>query len=411
MRKIAFWLSLVLIFILPWEDSVSINTTGSPDQAASLAKYIGFGVAGFWFWTILLEGRFRKFHLFHAFVLFFFLLNITSYLWSPDTYSTSFKVKTYAQILLLVLIFWELYQKPSEVKAGLQAYVFGGYVLIGSTILNYVNGIAAVNYEARFSATGVNAVELAVLLLLGLPFAWHLFSTADKQKGLLLRIINLAYLPLSIFAAFLTGSRTGLFAVVPALIFISWPKKANMGRLLQNFLILLVLLVVVWSFIPSSVTARLDTASASIGSADLGKRVPLWFEALKVFIEHPILGNGSGTLPGKIGSEAHNTPFSILGETGLAGFFLFVSVLLIVFNKIIKMPGEYKGLWLATLCIWVIGSSLLTWEYKKVTWILLSLAVINSSCIHEQIRLQKDKLEFSRAKTRQSLDGAGKPAA
>ncbi len=234
MRKIAFWLSLVLLFIIPWEDTVSINTTGNPDDAASLTKFVGLGLAGLWFATMLLEGRFRKFHRFHAVVFFFFLVNIYSYLWSPNQYDTSYKVKTYAQILLLVLIFWELYQKPSEVRAGLQAYVLGGYVLIINTLVNYISGVSSVEYETRFAATGVNAVESAVLLLLGLPFAWYLFCTANKQKDRFFRAVNIIFLPLSIFATFLSGSRTSLFAIIPPLLFIFWPKKITISIVLRN---------------------------------------------------------------------------------------------------------------------------------------------------------------------------------
>lgn len=101
MRKITFWLSLILIFIIPWEDSLSITSVGS------LTRLIGLVAAGFWFMTILTEGQFRKPHLFHAFVLFFILWNVFGYIWSMDAERTLERIKTYGQIFILMLILWE----------------------------------------------------------------------------------------------------------------------------------------------------------------------------------------------------------------------------------------------------------------------------------------------------------------
>jgi hypothetical protein len=57
---------VVLINIVPREESLSISTVGSLPRLNALV------VAGFWFKTILTEGRLRKFHLFNAIVLLFF---------------------------------------------------------------------------------------------------------------------------------------------------------------------------------------------------------------------------------------------------------------------------------------------------------------------------------------------------
>jgi hypothetical protein len=75
-----------------------------------------------------------------------------------------------------MLIFWEVFQKPENLMAGLQAYIYGAYVLISNTIYNYVNGNVAVAYEGRYSASGVNANDLALILIFGLPIFLWLFS-------------------------------------------------------------------------------------------------------------------------------------------------------------------------------------------------------------------------------------------
>jgi hypothetical protein len=98
------------------------------------------------------------------------------------------RIKTYSQIFLLMLMFWEVFQKPEDLMAGLQAYVFGAYILVFSTIFNYVTGNVAVKYEGRFSATGVNANDVALILILCLPIALYLILDARKDvKGKLLQ--------------------------------------------------------------------------------------------------------------------------------------------------------------------------------------------------------------------------------
>ena len=142
---------------------------------------MGFVVAGFWLATIVIEGRFRKPHLFHVLVLLFFLWNFLSLFWSSGADYTIQRIKTYSQIFLLLLIYWDLFQKPEELRAGLQAYVFGAYVLVVSTIYNYLAGNVAVQYEGRYSATGVNANDVALILILGMPIAMQLLFSTPKN--------------------------------------------------------------------------------------------------------------------------------------------------------------------------------------------------------------------------------------
>ena len=87
MRKLTYLSTLVLIFTLPWEDSISIPGLGS------LTRLMGFVVAGFWLGTILVEGKFRKPSLFHVLVLLFFLWNFVTVFWSSDIENTLPRLK------------------------------------------------------------------------------------------------------------------------------------------------------------------------------------------------------------------------------------------------------------------------------------------------------------------------------
>lgn len=397
MRKITYISSLVLIFLIPWEDSVSTISMGS------LARLAGFVVAGFWLGTIVLEGKFRKPHLFHALVLVFFLWNFVSVFWSSDAENTIQRIKTYSQIFLLMLIYWEVFQKPEDLMAGLQAYVFGAYVLVAGTIYNYLAGNIAVKYEGRYSATGVNAVDLALLLTLGLPIALQLYFVASREKkGFLLQLVNLLYLPLSVFSIVLTGSRTSLLAIIPFVAFMIGTQQIKVERKILIFITVLVTLLILFPFIPQSLIYRLGSIGSSIGEGDLGGRINLWWESIVVLAKHPIFGIGSGAVASNIGSAVHNTFISVITETGFIGFVLFLSVLGIVIYEAVNLPKGISGLWLAILATWAIGVLSLSWEFRKITWIILSFVVVESS-FSEQLRAQNVKILLSGG-MRQSSD-------
>jgi O-antigen ligase len=403
LRKLAFWMSLVLIFTIPWEDSLSIPALGS------FTRLLGLVVAGFWFLTILTEGRFRKPHLFHALVLLFFLWNIVSYIWSVDVDRTVQRILTYGQIFVLMLIIWELFQKPADLIAGLQAYVLGSYVCIASSIYNYLHGIVAENFEVRYTATGVNAVDLALFLLLGLPVAWHLFTHFNHKNNFILKVLNIAFIPLAIFSILLTASRTSLFAVVPAIIFILWPKRIDVGRFILIAIFLVVSLLVMRAILPAGIVDRLATASASISAGDIGGRVTMWKETITIFLRNPLFGNGSGVLPTIIGSLAHQTFLSVLAETGLIGFGLFVCILATVINQAVRLPKGYLGLWLSSFFVWFIGVLSLSFEFRKVTWLFLSFVIIEGAALHEQYLSEKLNSTVSESEEDQSLIGAVEP--
>jgi O-antigen ligase len=403
-RKITYIASLLLIFFIPSEDSISTPTLGS------VARLMGIILAALWLATIVLEGKFRKPQLFHAFVLLFFLWNVVTVFWSSDLESSMQRVETYGQVFILLLIYWDLFQKPEQLMAGLQAYVLGAYVLIGSTIYNYVAGNVAVQYEGRYSATGVNANDVALMLILGLPIglpiAMHLFFVAGRNiRGTILQAINLLYVPLSIFAIILTGSRTSIIAIIPFGIFLIGTQRIKVRQKIIFFVILCVCLLALLPFIPQSVIDRIGTVGTSISEADLGGRVTMWRLSIAVMAQHPIFGVGSGAIDHEIGGAVHNTFISVATETGFIGFVLFLCILGLVTYRMAVLPGKTSPLWLTIFLTWAIGVFSLSWEFRKATWIILIFLVIQCS-FGKQVDEQERDTNLS-GNLRQSLGTIG----
>ena len=389
MRRLTYLSTLVLIFSLPWEDSIVLPGIGS------LARLMGFVVATFWLATIVLEGRFRKPNLFHVLVLFFFLWNFVTLFWSSDIEYSIQRITTYSQIFLLMLIYWDVYRKPEELMAGLQAYVFGAYVLIGSTIYNYLTNNIAVRYEGRYSATGINANDVALILILGLPIglpiAMQLLFVARKNMiGTLLRVIDIMYIPLCVFAIFLTGSRTSLIAVIPFVVFIIATQRIKLERKVFLFALLLISILVLIPFVPQTLINRIGTIGSSISQADMGGRLTMWRKSIVILAQHPIFGVGGGTIDHTIGGAVHNTFIAVATETGFIGLTFFLSILGLVIYDVVRLPKASAGLWLAIFTTWAIGAFSLSWEFRKLTWIILSFIVIESNFGKQDIEQQEN---------------------
>jgi O-antigen ligase len=145
------------------------------------------------------------------------------------------------------------------------------------------------------------------------------------------------------------------------------------------------------------VVSRLGTLGSSIEARDLGGRFELWMEALQVFSAHPISGLGSGALDSAIGSAAHNTFISVLAETGVIGFILFLLILAIVIFQAVNVPNGNAGLWIAIFLTWAIGVFSLSWEFRKLTWLFLSFIVIEGNFTYDQLHISQPVIRISKS--------------
>ena len=375
MRTVAYWLSLILIFVIPWENAILFEGVGT------VSRVVGLVVAGFWVATVVVTGHYRKLRPFHLVVGLFVLWNIVTVFWSVDADETILRFQTYFQLVGLVLILWDLYRTRAAVNAGLQAYVLGAYVSVGSTVYDYLTGSGF--SPTRYAAEGFNPNNIGLILALGIPVAWHLaLAEADSKKDYVLKVLNYTYLPAATFAILLTASRGTLIATVPAFLFVlgSLTRLKPFARV-SIFMATIWALFAVQTMVPQSSFERLATIGTSIAERDLGGRVPVWREGIAIFSAHPFLGIGSGTFQGaavKTRHGAHNVFISVLVETGMIGFILFAIILAMTVYHAVRHTKWAARLWLTVLMIWGIGASSGHLEHKKHTWLFLSLVIVSA---------------------------------
>lgn len=389
MRTIAFWLSLILVFTIPWQSIVNFPGLGR------VSKVAGLLAMGSWVLMVAVTGRIRKPRPFHVIILLYFLWNIVTVFWSIDPETTLTAIESSLQMAGFTLILWDLYTTSEAVRAGLQAYVLGGYVAVASTVANYLAGSEAV--YGRYSASGTHPNSLGFALALGIPLAWHLAASGGKgKKNQVLRLVNYAYVPAAIFAISLTATRFALLATLPTFLFGigTFVRLKPLSRVLI-FVILAGALFALPLVIPQSSLQRLATTADEISSGDLNGRVAIWREGLAVFAAHPLLGVGSAAFHSAIesGRSAHNTFLAVATELGLIGFLLFGMILAMALYHAIHQPKWDSRFWLTILLVWALGGSAMSWAPAKETWLFLSL-VVAAANVHVRPAESEQRSQF-----------------
>ena len=382
LRNNAFTLSLLFIFVIPWE-GVELPGFGA------VARYVGFAAAALWWVNVLGSGQIRAPRAFQLTVLAFVLWNALSALWSSDPVETVDRALTWVQLLVFVMMLWDLYTTRRAVKAGLQAYLVGAYVAVASALANYFSGSAYYTNYSRFSSGDTNPDGFGFILALGMPVAWYLASSQSTSRtGKFLKIINFAYIPVAFLGISLSGTRAALIATMPAMAFgvTSLVRLSRAARIAVVVLLASTLLLVVRQVQDLSSFQRFGTTTTELTEGDLNNRTKNWLEGLASFEKHPLMGIGSNMYRSinSLGKVAHNSYISVLVEVGLVGFLLFAAILVIALQQALRQSGWDRSFWLTQLAVWSLGAFTLTWEHRKSTWLFLGLIVASAALAPER---------------------------
>lgn len=387
MRSIALALSLVFIFLVPWEGMVRLPW-------GTVARFTGIAIGGFWVATVIVTGRLRKLGPFQLMVCLFVMWNALSVFWSENPNRSFAHAKTWGQMFLLVLILWDLYTTRSSLLAGLQAYILGAYVAVSSAVYNYFTGKVYYTNFQRFSPGETNPDGFGFIVALGIPVAWYLASSINSNGiGRFLRFVNYAYIPAAMLGIALSGTRTALIASVVGMAFgLASLTRLRLFARIAIFLLLASIILILLPYVQTLESfQRLGTTGDELTSGDLNNRTNNWSEGLASFVEHPLLGVGSNmyrsinslakTAEGKV---SHNSYLSVLVELGLIGFILFGMILAITFVQAWRQPKWQSWFWLTVLAVWSIGAFTLTWEARKSTWLFLSFIVVSAALTNKR---------------------------
>ena len=388
-EKLAYRATLAFIMTIPLENTLEVPGLGRVSRVMGLLSGL------VWLVAVARRGGLRRPHPFHgAFALFLVWGGLTLF-WSVDPRSSASGFITLVQIFGMLIIIWDLIRTRPQIEAALQAFVLGAGISAVGIIRGYVTSPRPLfPAHERYTIGSFEVDGIALILALAIPAAWYLAIHKGKWSDRLpMRVVNFAYLPIAVFAMVLTGTRGAVVASIPSALFVVWSIWKSTGRT-RIFGATAVILagVLIAMLAPPALLGRIGSAVDNLAGAG-DRSETIWRRSLEVFNTHPIVGIGldahrvavplgfhitQGVAHSSIGKEAHNTPISILVETGLIGLAAAGGLAVILLRSVSRLSGPDIRYWATQLAVIALGAQTLSLEDSKSMWLFFGLAVAAS---------------------------------
>ncbi len=372
MRRAAYWLTLGVIFTLPWENAVNLHGIGA------ISRVVGLFAGGAWALSLVATRTVRRPAPPHVVACLLVAWNWLSVYWSVEPEVSIGRSTTFLQLLLMVYILWDTARTPTDVRRVLQAYVLGACVAVVSLVGNYLLHGAA-QYQNRFTIGNAQPDDVGMVLALAVAAAWYLGTTAYRGAfARQLRFLNLIAGPAAVIGVVFSASRAAAIATVPAVIFIvvSLARLPRRQRIMATGGFVAALLSLL-PLVPQATIERLTSTGTDRTQGDFDGRTELWTQAYQTFREHPFTGVGTGAFREESSWKvAHNVWLRMAAELGLVGFALFALLIVMAVAYGWRQHGTERGFALATVATMVIGATFYNLEAKKATWLFLLFPVL-----------------------------------
>jgi O-antigen ligase len=389
MQRLTRFLLWIFVVTVPLEYVVQIGPLGSISRIAGVLA-LGASIL-----NVARRKRVRSGLYLHGIMAAFVLWGGLSYFWSLNPELTLGRVETYAQVLLMLWLVWEVARDDQNQTRVMHAYVFGAAIAAIGTIAISLSG-GVVHDLARTSSFGFDPNDQALTLSLAVPMAWTLAT--KPGTGPLASNLYRGYLGIAVLAVLLTGSRGGMLALIPALsIIVTSSFKLPIGHRVALVVVAGLAGIAICSLIPDFAWQRVLSIQTEFQGGDFSNRKYIWEAGVRVFLEHPVFGIGAGAFAASVASVfgepilAHNTFLSVLVEQGIIGFSFFLLMLGSMVYLVVRLPSGQRNVWITSLVVWAVGASSLTWEYRKPTWLLFALIAGHAAT---RPKLAQDSIEL-----------------
>jgi O-antigen ligase len=390
-RKIAYILSIILIFLLPWRALITLN------NSFTAARVIGALAGVSWISYLILHGKMRKPDVFHLFLFLFVVWAGLSSIWTIDSEATLLTFVSLLSGVAFCVVLWDLLRTREALTTAMFAYVTGCYLVIlvegydllilGSSRLGDV--ISGPNY-------------IAARLIFAIPLAWYLVAQHHSQ----IRYIGILYIPIASISVLLTRSRQGIIALTVVLTILTMMYAHERGYQ-QKFIAVTIpsgifLLVSGWLLFKNRFDSLLAKAAPVLGiltgdtstiDTALGTRLRIYSAGFDVFQSNLLMGTGLGTFPTAVepllgtSRTPHSTYLSIATESGVVGLALFSAIILVLTNGILNDKDNKKMIGIPTLASYLVLSSVNTWFIDFTALFILTIILLSSRSINTSERI------------------------
>jgi O-antigen ligase len=371
MRRIAWVLLLAFSFTIPWEYSLDLGAPlGNIARIAGLVLLLAFVPA------VLQAGRMRTPGRVQWLVLALFLWFCSSYFWTIDPPATLERIRGYAQVMMTVLLVWELTESPEDLRDLMRTFVAGSWILAALTIANFASPDSA--NQVRFAAEGQDPNDVARFLDLGFPMAALLLNNESRWWG---KALAFGYIPLGLAGVLLTASRAGFLAAAVAIAGCGFLLLRRHPRAVPGGLFALPVPAVIFLLsAPHATIARIATIPEQLTSGDLNQRFNIWTAGWQAFAHAPLFGSGAGSFVAAARvaqiDTAHNTALSLAVEGGLVALALALGIVIAAAHCTFLTRGPARIGFGTLLLVWAVTSLAATVEGNRSTWFLLALVSV-----------------------------------
>lgn len=332
-------------------------------------------------WHVLVTNRLRPIPAPLILMVGFAAWGAVSVLWAHDQDLLMIWTMTCAQLLVFVLLCWQVLDSEQALSVVLTGFVAGCIGVVAGVWRAFLakEAVGDQMYEGgtRYAAEGFDPNDMAATVAIGIPMAAYLALSGGRRTS----YVALAYLPLAGSAIVLSGSRgatvTALVAVFGVLV---WYGKRRRFAFTLVLALMGAGLVFAWNLVPWDTWARIFTLREQLtDQSTAGGRTQVWRAGLDLIARHPLGGVGAGGFSSAVIPAlgfrlvAHNTPLSIAVELGVPGLLLYAGAFAESLRGVLKKAGDHAGFGLTLLATWAVGSASLTWELRKTTWLVLLL--------------------------------------
>lgn len=207
--------------------------------------------------------------------------------------------------------------------------------------------------DVAFFGPYVNPNHFAGFVELLVPMGMALLAMRGVRRDLIPLAGLFTVLPMG--ALIMSGSRGGIlsfFFEVAVLLFVAWSLRARKSRLgTVGFFVLAAMALVVWLGAGKAVE---KFTHLHAGEVTLSRRWSMTTGSADVFLAHPIMGSGLGTLvlafpqyenmyDARVVDHAHNDYIEILADTGIMGGLCALAFLILLFRQAVARIESDQG--------------------------------------------------------------------
>lgn len=385
MRRLAWYLLLMYAFAIPWEYALDLGSL-----FGTVARLLGLLAAGCGLLSLVKSGWVHRAQGVHWIALAFLVWCCCTWFWSIDSEATLPRLRGYLQEMAVLWLVNEFAESERDFMWLLRAWLAGTCLLAGLTVASFPSLQAA--GATRMVAEGQDPNDVARVLALGLPLAAFL-ARKETHRGS--QLFAVAAVPLLLYSALLTGSRSGLLELSVALVgSIVTLSGANAQVARVSWTAGPALIAAFIYLVPRSVAERLATIGEQLAGGDLNQRLNIWDAGWQASAQHPFVGTGAGTFVAATGlagtDTAHNTALSVAVEGGIVELTLAAMLIASVFALLVRTGGAARWACLTLAAVWLVASLASTMEQTRVTWLLFATVAVAARLSEENSSATSD---------------------